>query len=262
MQQCPSCGELLPTVHVICVWCGYDLTAEHIRRAGITINRDEAIRRIQKVVRDPIAAFKEIALIPDTSGPRLVFWAASFALALHLTIIMSKIDGIGYSASAVYTDSIGNNILQFILTLVPTILMWTVVPLFFYFFFNLVLRVGTRITRYMVQVIGGGYDKEKLKSVLGYTAIPPAGVWVLTVPLRLLSSRTSASALAYSTVSDAMQQIAASGVGVVIRFLMVIAWLWSAGLAVIGISKASKLSYAEAVIAAVPYFIFVFFVAF
>ena len=50
MQTCPSCGDLVPNEYVLCVWCGFDLTLEKIRKAGITIDNRDALARMVRVV--------------------------------------------------------------------------------------------------------------------------------------------------------------------------------------------------------------------
>ena len=97
MQTCPSCGELVPIEYVVCVWCGFDLTAEHIRRSGIIIGRNEAFSRMKRVTLDPINAFKEITLIPDLKGPRYILYFIGVAMTLNMLAIFSKLDGLEFN---------------------------------------------------------------------------------------------------------------------------------------------------------------------
>ena len=83
MQTCPSCGDLVPNEYVLCVWCGFDLTLEKIRKAGITIDNRDALARMVRVVTKPPSTFKDISLLPDNRVRLLPGEPVNFYLSIN-----------------------------------------------------------------------------------------------------------------------------------------------------------------------------------
>lgn len=259
MQQCPNCGEYVPAEYVTCIWCAYDLTAEHLRRADITISYRDSFFRGVKLVRNPLQAMREIALVPDNKGPRLSLILNGLMISIHLTIIMFKMKNFGYTTVSGSSSGIGTAILQFFLSFVPTIFLISLSTIFFFLIFNIIWRIASRIIRLFSSLLGGGSEKTKMKSVIGYSTVPLAIVWTFTILLRFFSAAPSLpDNPSYADMSSAITQISSTGVGGVISFFLIIGWLWAMVLAIIGVSYAAKISYVESTIAAgIPYLLFI-----
>ncbi|MFV2014230.1 MAG: hypothetical protein ACC656_02280, partial [Candidatus Heimdallarchaeota archaeon] len=61
----------------------------------------------------------------------------------------------------------------------------------------------------------------------------------------------------YTEIEAAMITVSKQGIGAIANFIIILSWVWAAGLAVIGISRATRLSYIEGVIVAgFPYLLF------
>ncbi|MFV2014460.1 MAG: YIP1 family protein, partial [Candidatus Heimdallarchaeota archaeon] len=193
MQTCPSCGELVPIEYVVCVWCGFDLTAEHIRRSGIVIGRNEAFARMKRVTLDPINAFKEITLIPDLKGPRYILYLIGVAMTLNMLAIFSKLDGLAYNTEeykiVLYTIGADTQISIKVTTIIALTFL-IIQPIFLLLIFNYIWKVATRLISYLSRTVGGTGDKEKIRSILGYSLLPVLFGWSLAWILRLLSGST------------------------------------------------------------------------
>lgn len=254
MQQCPSCGEYVPTEYVTCVWCGYDLTAEYIRRSGIKIGRKEAFQRIYGVIRNPVQAFKEITLIPEKKGGIMVLWFTGISITLHFMIILKKLVGIEYDTSPHYTASVLRNILAFLLGFIPFFIFIIFAPLLFLAIFSIMWWLATKIVVFLAKLVGGGSDKAKIRAVIGYSVAPVMVGWTVTVPLRLFAPKISVTSGSYQSIQGALTSINNSGIGIVIHIIIILSWLWTLAVAYIGIKRASNLSVVEAVIVAgIPY---------
>ena len=262
MQSCPSCGELVPVEYITCVWCGYDLTGEHIRRAGIKIDRRDAFRRMYRVIRDPFNTMKEIALIPDQKGPRTIIYLIGVALTFHMLTMLRKIEGLAFNEqNFVQGDSIGTTILNFIISRIPTVIFLIFWPFLFAIVFTIILRAAGRIINYVNMALGGENNREKVRSIIGYSLVPVLLGDTITIILRLLSPSQSIGGDSYSEIANAIDNMATSGIGVFIRFFQILFWIWGMVLAVYGMSKGTKLSLAETSISTgLPYLIFIFFV--
>ena len=59
----------------------------------------EAVVRMRKVIVNPIEAFKEIALVPDLMGGRLIFYFIGVAMTLNMLAIFNKLDGLAFNAT-------------------------------------------------------------------------------------------------------------------------------------------------------------------
>jgi hypothetical protein len=260
MQTCPSCGELVPIEYVICVWCGFDLTAEHIRRSGIRIGPREALQRMRKVVVDPLNAFREISLIPDLTGGKMIFYFIGMAMTLNMITVMSKINGLQFNEieANVYqiTASIGISI-NFVLNLAFLIVQ----PLVLYLIFLAVWKVATRILSLFSRSVGGRGDKVKIRATIGYSMLPVLFSWILSWLLRLITPsqdiNASTSSITYQDVDEAVVAFAEEGFGVVSQIVLWIGWIWALVLGVIGMRNAARLSYVEAaIVAGIPYALF------
>jgi len=258
-QQCPSCGEHIPTEYVTCIWCSFDLSAEHIRRSGITIGRKEALRRVIKVARSPVEAFKEISLIPELKGGRLILLGIGFLITLHLLVIFGKMDGISFNEDPIYLSLadasvttftvISTNVLLWFISKLPTIFLLILSPLFFLFIFTVALRWGTRFVLIFSRILGGGSDKQKTRAAIGYSLTPVLIGYLITLPLRLFSPSTIVSQSTYTEIQSAIEKMDQSGIGVFINILMIISWIWATVLAIIGVGRATKLPVIESTIA-------------
>lgn len=262
MQTCPSCGELVPIEYVVCVWCGFDLTAEHIRRSGIIIGRKEALQRMKRVTIDPVNAFKEIALIPDLKGPRYILYFIGVAMTLNMIAVFSKLDGLAFNDEGLQEITLLNITADSAITIkVTTVIALTfllIQPLFLLLIFNYIWRVATRFISYLSRTVGGTGDKEKIRSIIGYSLLPVLYGWTLAWLLRLLAgSVTVENPDSYSSIESALVEVSKTGIGAVANFIIILSWIWAAILAVIGISRAARLSYIEGVIVAgFPYLLF------
>ncbi len=262
MQSCPSCGELIPVEYITCVWCGYDLTGEHIRRAGIKIERRDAFIRMYKVIRDPFNAMKEIALIPDLRGPRTIIYLIGVALTFHMLTMLRKINGLAFNEqNFVQGDNIGITILNFIISRIPTVVFLIFWPFLFVIVFTVVLRAAARIINYLNIALGGENNREKVRSIIGYSLVPVLVGDTVTIILRLFSPSQNVDVETYSEIANAIDNMASSGIGVFIRFFQILFWIWGMVLAVYGMSKGTKLSIAEtSITTGLPYLMFIFFV--
>ncbi|MHA2027996.1 MAG: YIP1 family protein [Candidatus Kariarchaeaceae archaeon] len=260
MQTCPSCGELVPIEYVVCVWCGFDLTAEHIRRSGIVIGRREAFGRMKRVTLDPINAFKEITLIPDLKGPRYILYFIGVAMTLNMIAVFGKLDGLEFnkeSAEIGLFSVLGNTITVKVTTIIALTFL-IIQPIFLLLIFNYIWRVATRFVSYLSRTVGGTGDKEKIRSIMGYSLLPVLYGWVIAWLLRLLSSSTTVEdPQGFTEIEAAIITVSKEGIGAVANFIIILSWIWAAGLAIIGISRATRLSYVEGVIVAgLPYLLF------
>ena len=258
-QQCPNCGEYVPIEYVTCVWCAYDLTAEHLRRADITITYRDSIQRAIKVIRDPLRALKEISLVPDQKGPRLSLMLSGLLISIHLSIIIFKLDNFGYTTVSQEGTTFFQGVIQFFLSFVPTIVLWGLGTVFFFLIFNIIWRMASRIIRLFSSLLGGGSEKTKMRAIIGYSTVPLTLMWGMTILFRLFSSSpTLPDNPSYSDISTALYTITHTGIGGFISILLIISWLWAMILGVIGVSYAAKVSYFESAIAAgIPYLLFI-----
>jgi hypothetical protein len=260
MQSCPSCGELVPIEYVLCVWCGYDLTAEHIRRAGIKIGRKEAIDRMKKVVRSPITAFKEITLIPDLTGGKLILYSIGFIMTLSMLSIFSKLENMSYNdEGAGIAINIGTTdplviSYKFIIGLLFLVLM----PLILLLIFNIVWKLSTRIMKWLSKSFGGTGQDEKIRAVIGYSLLPVLFGWLLFLLVIILVPKTTVTnTSSYDAVDAAVVSLTSQGIGVVAKIFLYIGWAWSTILAIIGMQRAARLSLFESIIVAgVPFGLF------
>jgi hypothetical protein len=259
MQTCPSCGELVPIEYVICVWCGFDLTAEHIRRSGIRIGPRQAALRARKVVVDPLNAFREIALIPDLTGGKLIFYLIGMAMTLNMITVLSKINGLQFNevnADVVAIGSFGISI-NFVLNLAFLIVQ----PLVLYLIFLAVWKVAARILSLFSRSVGGRGDKIKIRAAIGYSMLPVLFAWTLSWLLRLITPsediNVATQNITYQDVDAAVVAFSEQGFGVVSQVVMWIGWIWALVLGVIGMRYAARLSYIEAaIVAGIPYALF------
>jgi len=262
MQTCPSCDELVPNEYVICVWCGFDLTAEKIRRAGITIDNRDALVRMQKVVRDPLNAFKEISLLPDLRGGKMILYAIGVMMTFNMLAIFSKLDGMIFNQSnlgQIFLSSRYNIFIsvKFILDVVFLIAQ----PLVLFLIFMIMWKLSGRILALLSKTFGGRGDREKIRAVVGYSMLPVLLGWTLAWLTRLLAGHQSVGSVTYENVQSAVLAVSKSGIGFVGLLFIYAGWFWAIGLAVIGMREVGKLSWVEAVIVAgVPYVLFMFLI--
>ncbi len=263
MQTCPSCGELVPVEYVTCVWCGYDLTGEHIRRAGIKISRRESFRRAVRVIRDPRNVMKEIALVPDNRGGRTALYLIGLAITFHMLILLRKIDGLQFNGSLVEGEGISTIITNYLISRIPTIAFLVLWPFLFMIVFMMVWYFAARITNYLNRAFGGKSNKPKVRAILGYSFYPALLGYAITIPLRLFTPEGSISTLNYAAINDVMETMASSGIGIVIRIVQILFWLWSMVIAVYGMAQGGRLSYVETFITTgLPYLVFIWIIAF
>ena len=70
------------------------MRTEKIRKAGITIDNRDALARMVRVVTKPPSTFKEISLLPDNRGGKMVLFAIAVIMTCNMIAIMSKLDGL------------------------------------------------------------------------------------------------------------------------------------------------------------------------
>ncbi len=262
MQTCPSCNELVPVEYVTCVWCGYDLTAEHIRRSGIKINWRDAFRRGRNMFQEPRLTTQEIVLVPDVVGGRFAIYFISLAFTLHMLIMLYKFDGISYTkVNFAYGTNVLTNILIFFISLLPIIVFLLLWPILFTVVFTVVWKVAARLLNTLNRSLGGQNEPIKVRSILGYSLVPVLVALVITLPLRLFSPSYSPSSEVYNQFSQGIQNMTNSPIGIIIKLLIGVGWLLGASFAVYGNSKAAKLSIFESFITVgIPYLIFLYFI--
>ena len=259
MQSCPSCGELVPIEYVLCVWCGYDLTAEHIRRAGINIGRKEAIERMKKVVRNPVNAFKEITLIPDLTGGKLILYSIGFIMTLSMLSIFSKLKNLEYNQEG-SGITISVSVISFVISykFMVGVLFLILMPLILLLIFNIVWKLSTRIIKWLSKSFGGTGQDEKIRATIGYSLLPVLFGWVLFLLVIIMVPKTTVSnTLSYNAVDDAVVRLTSEGFGLVGKIFLYIGWGWSTILGIIGMQRAARLSLFESIIVAgVPFGLF------
>ncbi|MCY3411277.1 MAG: YIP1 family protein [Candidatus Heimdallarchaeota archaeon] len=258
MQQCPSCAELVPVEYVVCVWCGYDLTGEHIRRAGIVINRKEAFMRMRDIVIDPLNAAKKITLIPDLHGGRIIFYLIGFMMTLNMLAVFSKLDGAEFNNATEYPLISAIQLTRTIL-LEPTYTMKFVVgvlflivqPIVLFIIFNLIWKYAAKIILAIARSLGGHGDQMKIRSALGYSMLPVLIGWTLSWLMTLMASPvTLPGSIDYTSISEAVVEVTRSGMGLVGFIFIIIGWVWAIVLSVITIRQAVKVSIFESIIIA------------
>ncbi len=253
MQSCSSCGELVPIEYVVCVWCGFDLTAEHIRRAGIIIGRNESIQRMKKVVRDPMNASKELALIPDLTGGKLILYMIAFVMTLNMLVVFGKLDGTDFNATdaglsiALFKNS---DPLFISFKFIVGMAFIFVQPIVLYIIFMIFWKFSTKILKIFIKSVGGFADDEKIKCIIGYSMLPVLFGWSLSLFFTLFAGDVNISGnVTYNTISAAVVEVTRTGVGMVGFFFIIIGWLWTVGLMVILMRHSAKLSLVESIIA-------------
>ncbi len=257
MQTCPSCGELVPIEYVMCVWCGYDLTAEHIRRSGIRIGKKEAIERMKKLIKNPIQTFKEIILIPDYIGGKIILYGIAFLMTINMLTVFGKLKNLDFNQNTSRLF-IGTRI-SIPFKLLADLLLIIVQPIILFIIFSIVWKVSVRIIEWISKSFGGKGDRTKIRAVIGYSLLPVLFGWAIQFLITLITpSQTVSNVLSYSAIEQSLLYITKkSFFGILGLIFVLIGWLWSTILGIIGISKATKISYFEGIIVAgVPYLIF------
>jgi hypothetical protein len=256
MQTCPSCGDLVPTEYVLCVWCGFDLTAEQIRRAGITIDNRDAVFRMRRVILSPRNAFREISILPDLRGGKLVLYAIAVMMTLNMIIVLRKIEDLTYNDPELILlryRAIEINI-RFVLNLIYLLLQ----PLVLYVVFLTIWKWSARILSALSKSFGGRGDREKIRAIIGYSMVPVLLAWTLSWFLHLLSPRVTAGSASYESIEAAVLAVSEQGLGVISMIFMWIAWLWATALGIIGMKNVGRLSWIESTfVAGIPYAIFI-----
>ena len=256
MQQCPSCAELVPIEYVLCVWCGFDLTSEHIRRSGIRIGRNEAFGRMKKVIVNPNQAFKEITLLPDLTGGRLIFYLTGVAITLNMLAVFSKLDGLSFNDPDLL-PVVSFLFIDISVAFVVGIAFLAIQPIVLLLVFTWVWRTATRVISILSRSFGGTGDREKIRAAIGYSMVPVLLGWTAALLIRLITPKNSDEISGYESVENAMVEVTLSGIGNVGQYLIMLGWIWATILGIIGISKAARISIAESVIVAgIPYIIF------
>ncbi|MDH5400958.1 MAG: YIP1 family protein [Candidatus Heimdallarchaeota archaeon] len=254
MQTCPSCNDLNPIEYVLCVWCGFDLTAEHIRRSGIIIQRKEAIDRLKRLIKSPVATFKEIVLIPDLKAGKLLLYWISMIITLNMILIFSKINDLSFNDndSAIIIDFMLFGVIHIDFDLrfklIINILFLIFQPLILYLVFNLVWKISTRIMLLATRSFGGKGDYLKVRSTIGYSLLPVFLGWAAAWLIRLITPSVSGSANSFTSTSDLMNSFSKEGFGFVGQLFIIIGWVWSAVLGIIGVGRATKLSPVESIL--------------
>ena len=255
MQTCPSCGELVPNEYVICVFCAHDLTAEKIRRAGIHIDNRAAVERMQRVVRDPLKTFREISLLPDLRGGKIILYAIAIMMTFNMITIFSKLDGMRFNEDLGGITIIGS--LQISTKFIINLIILIVQPLVLFGIFMVMWKASGRVLALLSRSFGGRGDREKIRAVIGYSLLPVFFGWTLAWLMRLLAPHHEVASLTYDSVSNSVVAVAEQGIGFVGILFIWAGWLWSLGLAILGMREVGKLSWVEAVIVTgIPYAIF------
>ncbi len=232
MQQCPNCKEYVPAEYVVCVWCGFDLTSEIIKRSGIKISWIDALRRMSRVVYQPFSTLREIILLPDSKGPILVLYALSFLVTLQINIFVWKM-----------RYNVQSNIARMI-----AVIMIAVYPLFLLFLLMIALRVGTRFGIIVIRLLGGKSEKDSLQALFGYSLIPVAIGEGAASFFRLFYSKQEVLSISYGTISSYFESISKNGLSIFIDLIRFVTWIWSAVLFSYGLKREAKISTIEAIL--------------
>lgn len=253
MQQCPSCGELVPIEYVICVWCGFDLTAEHIRRAGIKIGKRESVDRMVNLVRSPITTAKEISLIPDLTGGKLILYFIGVVMTLNMLVVFGKLGGTDFNDSEAGINIVLSAKISFIISFkfIVGLAFLAVQPIVLYLIFFGIWKFSARILLMLTKSIGGFGDILKIRSVIGYSLFPVLLGWSLSLLMTLMASPVNISgSIDYNSISFAVIEITRSGIGFVGYIFIILGWIWTVLLSVITMRQAAKLSTFESMIVA------------
>lgn len=275
MQTCPSCGDLVPNEYVLCVWCGFDLTLEKIRKAGITIDNRDALARMVRVVTKPPSTFKEISLLPDNRGGKMVLFAIAIIMTCNMIVIMSKLDGlimnseefesylvidlpilVPISIPLFGTDDITGlrNSLDFDIDMhiklsgkfFINLFILAVQPFLLYIMFLQIWKVSIRILALLSRTFGGRVDNDKIKSVVGYSLIPVLIGWTLAWLSRLFTPEVNVSGSSYEDIQSGIKSFSEEGSGLIGLTFLYLGWAWTFALGIIGMKNASRLSWVEA----------------
>ncbi|MHA2252209.1 MAG: YIP1 family protein [Candidatus Kariarchaeaceae archaeon] len=276
----------MPLEYVLCIWCGFDLTAEHIRRSGIQIGRKEAFGRMKKVIINPLQAFKEISLIPDLNGARWIFYLIGVAMTLNMLAIFSKINGLAFNLDIANaweyfgsTARVENNdpLIGISVSFLVGIAFLIVQPIVLLLIFNVVWKIGARLIAGLSRSFGGTGDRVKIKAAIAYSLVPVLLAWSAAWLIRLVTPKVNISDYSdecsdvsgdsvvnidgdrscYSSIEKAIIEVSQTGFGGIGRYLIIIGWIWATVLGIIGISRATRISIVESVIVAgIPYLLF------
>ena len=268
MQTCPSCGDLVPNEYVLCVWCGFDLTLEKIRKAGITIDNRDALARMVRVVTKPPSTFKEISLLPDNRGGKMVLFAIAVIMTFNMIAIMSKLDGLIMNSEEfesylvidipIYRNLplpwFGDNTIDFEIDIhiklsgkfFINLFILAVQPLLLYVMFLQIWKVSIRILALLSRTFGGRVDNDKIKSVVGYSLIPVLIGWTLAWLSRLFTPEVNVSGSSYEDIQSGIKSFSEEGPGLIGLTFLYLGWAWTFALGIIGMKNASRLSWVEA----------------
>ena len=271
MQTCPSCGDLVPNEYVLCVWCGFDLTLEKIRKAGITIGNRDALARMVRVVTKPPSTFKEISLLPDNRGGKMVLFAIAVIMTFNMIVIMSKLDGLTMNTTAFEGHSaingphdinipisipwFGDDRLELFTIDFPfdlsgkffiNLFIIIIQPLLLYIMFLQIWKVSIRILALLSRTFGGRVDNDKIKSVVGYSLIPVLIGWTLAWLSRLFTPEVNVSGSSYEDIQSGIKSFSEEGPGLIGLTFLYLGWAWTFALGIIGMKNASRLSWVEA----------------
>ena len=268
MQTCPSCGDLVPNEYVLCVWCGFDLTLEKIRKAGITIDNRDALARMVRVVTKPPSTFKEISLLPDNRGGKMVLFAIAVIMTFNMIAIMSKLDGLIMNSeefesylvidlpilAPISLPWFGDNTIDFEIDIhiklsgkfFINLFILAVQPLLLYLMFLQIWKVSIRILALLSRTFGGRVDNDKIKSVVGYSLIPVLIGWTLAWLSRLFTPEVNVSGSSYEDIQSGIKSFSEEGPGLIGLTFLYLGWAWTFALGIIGMKNASRLSWVEA----------------
>ena len=264
MKTCPSCGELVPLEYVVCVWCGFDLTAEQIRRTGIKIGRREAYQRMVGMVRRPQQTAKEIALIPDLQGGKSLLYFLGLIITLKMLVVFGKLEGTIFNDSDAGFPLSSRFSLIITFRFIVAISFLIVQPVVLYLIFTGIWKLSARIILLLVRSVGGRGDLKKVRASIGYSLVPVFLGWALSTFFILFASKSSVgSGSSYSEISSAVDNITRSGIGLFSYILVLIGWIWTIVLMVITVRHAARLSVIESIVAAgIPTAIMMYIVMF
>ena len=232
MQQCPNCKEYVPAEYVVCVWCGFDLTSEIIKRSGIKISWLDSLRRMSRVVYQPFSSLREIILLPDSKGPILVLYVLSLLITLQINIFVWKI-----------RYGVQSNIARMI-----AVIMIAIYPLFLLVLLIVALRIGTRLGIIVIRLLGGKSEKDSLQALFGYSLIPVAIGEGIASFFRLFYGKQQVSSISYSNISSYFDSISKNGLSIFIDLVRLATWIWSAVLFSYGLKREARISTIEAIL--------------
>lgn len=233
-----------------------------MKEINIKVATGDAIDRMRRLVLTPTQVFREISLLPDVKGPRMIMGGIAFLLAFQFTILLNKM-GAAFDFFPIFNPGATNYLRFFVwinslvgwlfIIIASTISMFLMCWIFW--------RVGSRLLLIASKMVGGGSLKiSQIRSMMGYSAI---GVLACEVISTLLILFAPSDEMDIGQLSQYFDAHGDSFVWILKMGLMIIGWLYFGYLGVIAYTKVGNMPMPLAVAAiGLPllFFISVFYI--